>query len=129
MRVAKLAGVVAEPRVTARLESANDVDNVCVLVDDCEVLNAAVTGHTFHNYLGVLERMLNLGLDPDLMIVVTYGGNDFLDVYLWHFFAGTRRPGVGLQGQLDLEGDEQPEDERKDGRHGFTLWSPRVYVK
>jgi lysophospholipase L1-like esterase len=42
-----------------------------------EVLNAGVGGYTFINYLGALERLAHL--EPHLVIVVVYGGNDFMD--------------------------------------------------
>ncbi|MCP3916331.1 MAG: SGNH/GDSL hydrolase family protein [bacterium] len=58
-----------------------------------EVLNTAHGAYTFYNYLGVLERLLELGMAPDLFLIVVYGGNDFLGgVHLWHLFEGTSRP-------------------------------------
>ncbi len=57
---------------------------------EVEVVNAAVGGFGFYNYLGVFEKFLYL--EPELFVVVVYGGNDFLDSLLVrHFFAGTRR--------------------------------------
>lgn len=55
-----------------------------------EVLNGSDGGYSFYNYLGVLERLRALDLTPDVLVVVVYGGNDFLGVGLWHFFEGTR---------------------------------------
>jgi lysophospholipase L1-like esterase len=40
-----------------------------------EVLNAAAGGHNLYNYVGTLERFAHL--EPDLFVVVVYGGNDF----------------------------------------------------
>ncbi len=60
-----------------------------------EVLNAGKGSHSFFNYLGVLER--NLDLKPDLFVVAVYGGNDFDEVLTaWHHFfnRGARPPGI-----------------------------------
>jgi lysophospholipase L1-like esterase len=43
-----------------------------------EVLNAGTGGFSFYNYLGVLEKFLDLA--PDAFIVGVYGGNDFREV-------------------------------------------------
>jgi lysophospholipase L1-like esterase len=43
-----------------------------------EVLNAGTGGFSFHNYLGTLEKFLDL--QPDLFVVGVYGGNDFREV-------------------------------------------------
>lgn len=43
-----------------------------------EVLNAGTGGFSFHNYLGTLERFLDL--QPDAFVVGVYGGNDFREV-------------------------------------------------
>lgn len=40
-----------------------------------EVLNAAVAGHGFHNYLAALDA--HASLEPDLLVVAVNGGNDF----------------------------------------------------
>lgn len=56
-----------------------------------EVMNLSEGAYSFYHYLGALERTLALGLEPDVFIPVVYGGNDFLAVFLWHFFTGTRR--------------------------------------
>lgn len=56
-----------------------------------EVLNLSEGAYSFYHYLGALERALALGLEPDVFVPVVYGGNDFLAVFLWHFFTGTRR--------------------------------------
>ncbi|MCP3920422.1 MAG: hypothetical protein GY711_33255 [bacterium] len=51
-----------------------------------EVLNGAVSGYSFIQYLGVLERALALGLEPDVFVVTVYAGNDFTGVLqLWRF--------------------------------------------
>ena len=42
-----------------------------------EVLNAARGGYSFFNYLGVIEKYA--ALDPDVFVVVFYGGNDFAE--------------------------------------------------
>jgi len=60
-----------------------------------EVLNAGKGTHSFFNYLGVLER--NLDLKPDVFVVNIYGGNDFEEVLTpWHFYfnKGKRPPGA-----------------------------------
>ena len=43
--------------------------------ENVEVLNAAVGGYTLHNYAGAFERLAHL--EPDVFVVVVYGGNDF----------------------------------------------------
>jgi len=56
-----------------------------------EVLNAARGGYSFFHYLGALERALEL--EPDVLVVGIYGGNDFEEVLTpHHYFQGTRRP-------------------------------------
>ena len=42
-----------------------------------EVLNAAVRGHTFQNYLGVLHGALEL--EPDVVVLASSRGNDYLE--------------------------------------------------
>jgi lysophospholipase L1-like esterase len=42
---------------------------------DVEVLNAALGGYSFYNYLGLIEKYHPLR--PDVFVVVVYGGNDF----------------------------------------------------
>ncbi len=55
-----------------------------------EVLNGGCGFYTFYQYLGVLERCL--ALEPDVFVVVVFGGNDFLEVCrLRHYFARTER--------------------------------------
>ena len=56
-----------------------------------EVVNGSQGAYSFYHYLGVLERMQALGHPPDLMVVVVYGGNDFVAVWMWHFFEGSKR--------------------------------------
>lgn len=56
-----------------------------------EVLNAGVQVYSFYHYLGAIERALPL--QPDAVITLCYGGNDFLEVLLLHhFFQHTVRP-------------------------------------
>ncbi len=56
-----------------------------------EVLNAGRGGYNFYNYLGAIERLA--WLQPDVVIVAVYGGNDFEGVLtLRHRFEGTKRP-------------------------------------
>ncbi|MDP6764328.1 MAG: SGNH/GDSL hydrolase family protein [Planctomycetota bacterium] len=57
-----------------------------------EVVNGSHGAYAFYHYLGVLERMLDLGYLPDVFVVVVYGGNDFLATFMWHLFGGTQRP-------------------------------------
>ncbi len=60
-----------------------------------EVLNAGKGGYSFFNYLGTLER--NLDLQPDVFVVTVYGGNDFHEVLsAWHSYRndGKRPPGA-----------------------------------
>jgi len=84
-----LTGVCANPdcttgRLEALLAAADPARSV-------QVFNGSQGAYSFYHYLGVLERALALDLAPDVFVVVVYGGNDFLAVYLWHFFTGTRR--------------------------------------
>ena len=67
-----------------------------------EVLNASRGGYALYNYLGVLER--NLDLEPHVFVMVVYGGNDlagFLPMHL--YFRGLELPdaGPGWQQQID----------------------------
>jgi lysophospholipase L1-like esterase len=56
-----------------------------------EVLNTGVSGYSFYNYLGALEK--HLPLSPQAFVVAFYGGNDFHDmILLWHFFHHTSPP-------------------------------------
>ncbi len=56
-----------------------------------EVLNTGVTGFSFYNYLGALEKFVDR--KPDAFVVAFYGGNDFLDVVKpWHYFHHTAPP-------------------------------------
>lgn len=75
-----------------------------------EVLNGAHGAYSFFHYLGVLERMLALGIEPDLFLVVVYGGNDHLGLNLWHFFQGTEPGPLAIEDQRarDLCADEHP---------------------
>lgn len=58
---------------------------------DAEVLNASCGGYSFYQYLGALERTIDLA--PHVLVLAVYGGNDF-DVALgaYYYFAGTPRP-------------------------------------
>ncbi len=47
-----------------------------------EVLNAGRSSSSFANYLGALERWL--ALEPDVFVIVVYGGNDFVEGLEWH---------------------------------------------
>jgi len=40
-----------------------------------EVLNSGAGGYNIYHYIGVLERFIDL--DPDVFVVVVFGGNDF----------------------------------------------------
>lgn len=56
-----------------------------------EALNAGVGGYCAYNYIGVLEKYLEL--EPDAFVAVFYGGNDFADGLVYrHFFERTQRP-------------------------------------
>ncbi len=71
-----------------RLESALQARHPGLAI---EVLNTGVTGYSFYNYLGVLEKLLPE--KPDAFVVAFYGGNDFLDVLKpWHYFHHTAPP-------------------------------------
>ena len=56
-----------------------------------EVLNAAVGGYSFYNYLGVFERFKEF--DMDIFVVTVYGGNDFENISKpYYFWKGEQRP-------------------------------------
>ncbi|HVS09358.1 MAG TPA: SGNH/GDSL hydrolase family protein [Planctomycetota bacterium] len=56
-----------------------------------EVLNAAVMGYSFYNYLGAIEK--HLALDPQVVVVAFFSGNDFLEMLdPLHYFERTLRP-------------------------------------
>lgn len=55
-----------------------------------ESLNAGTGSHNLYNYLGTVERLA--GLDPDVFIVVVYGGNDFSGAMILQRFFHHRRP-------------------------------------
>lgn len=71
-------------QLAQRLAAADDARSV-------EVINGSCGAYSFFHYLGVLERMLHLGYEPDLFVVVVFGGNDFNANVLWHVFHGTER--------------------------------------
>lgn len=55
-----------------------------------EVLNTGKSGYSFYNYLGVLEKYLDLR--PDVFVMGVYGGNDFIEcTTLHHYFQRTAR--------------------------------------
>jgi hypothetical protein len=60
-----------------------------------EVLNCAKSGYSFYNYLGMLERFLDL--KPDVFVMGVYGGNDFIEcTTLHHYFQRTDRPSCSV---------------------------------
>lgn len=74
-----------------------------------EVLNGAVPGYTFQHHLGALERLLPL--EPDVAVIVIYGGNDFVEALGHHHKAhGTARGDLGaLQKRLEPAQELDPE--------------------
>lgn len=93
-------GVVpVEETLTARLEALLAERRTGRTV---EVLNAARGGYDFYNYLGVLER--NLDLAPHVYVVIVYGGNDFAGFLPLHlYFQGRELPSAGEGWSNDLE--------------------------
>lgn len=66
-----------------------------------EVVNTGVSGYSFYNYLGSLER--HLALKPDAFVVGWYGGNDFVGVLRpYHYFHHTALPPRSQEYQLKL---------------------------
>lgn len=56
--------------------------------DSVAVVNTGVTGYALYNYLGALEKYLEL--EPDVFVVTVYGGNDFVaSLRVRHYFEGT----------------------------------------
>ncbi|MHC4262456.1 MAG: SGNH/GDSL hydrolase family protein [Planctomycetota bacterium] len=56
-----------------------------------EVLNGGKGGWCAYNYLGAVEKWRDL--EPDLVIVALYGGNDLVEAPLYrHYFERTERP-------------------------------------
>lgn len=56
-----------------------------------EVWNAGITGYSFYNYLGALEKYLDR--KPLAFVVAIYGGNDFIEVLkVHHYFQRTVPP-------------------------------------
>jgi lysophospholipase L1-like esterase len=51
-------------------------------IADVETLNGGKGGYSFYNYLGVLEK--HLDLKPDVFVMVVFGGNDFVESTLLH---------------------------------------------
>lgn len=70
-------------------------------VGAAEVLNASRGGYALYNYLGVLER--NLDLEPHVFVMVVYGGNDFAGLLPMHlYFKGRELPPADEDWALDL---------------------------
>lgn len=90
----------------------DNADSYCALLETdlaqrapgtrVEVLNAARSGSTFHNYLGVLERWL--ALEPDVYVVTVYGGNDFSEALTWQRLVnGVEAPEAGAREREAME--------------------------
>jgi lysophospholipase L1-like esterase len=72
-------------RLEARLAAARPGEVV-------EVVNAGTMGWSFYNYLGATRKLLD-ELDPDLVVVAFFSGNDFVEVLKpAHFHARSVRP-------------------------------------
>jgi len=57
-----------------------------------EVVNAGTMGWSFYNYLGATHKLLD-ELDPDVLVVAFFSGNDFVEVLKpAHFHARSIRP-------------------------------------
>lgn len=115
---AEVAEVAPDRRIL--LTGDSHIEGVCANVESCafvletllrgsepqrsvEVLNAGAGAHNLFNYLGTFERFAEL--DPDLYVVVVYGGNDFsgamlLDRYFRRRPAFKVRPYLIEQQQL-----------------------------
>ena len=99
-----LAGVCSnEETFAARLEARLAELDGGATPGGIEVWNGAEGAYGFYQYLGTLERMLALDLVPDVLVVGAYAGNDFLDVWLRHFFHGTVAPGKTKAQRTALE--------------------------
>lgn len=77
---------------------------------DVEVLNSGAGYYNFYNYLGAFERLCYL--EPDLFVVVVYGGNDFSgSMILQRYFHAREPPAMlpyrGHAGQLGRGPAEQ----------------------
>lgn len=70
-----------------------------------EALNAGGAGYNFYNFLAVLERYLEL--DPDVFVIVAYGGNDFFgNARLYRYFNSRGPANEGphtCDGALEIE--------------------------
>ena len=68
-----------------------------------ESFNAGVGGYDAYNYLGVLEKFIEL--KPDIFVMTVYGGNDFKGgLVLRNYYTGTKGPrAVGKLKQRILE--------------------------
>jgi lysophospholipase L1-like esterase len=72
-------------RLEARLVAARPGETV-------EVVNAGTMGWSFYNYLGATRKLLD-ELEPDILVVVFFSGNDFVEVLKpAHFHARSLRP-------------------------------------
>ncbi len=67
-----------------------------------ELLNGGIGSHSPYNYLGTLERYLEL--DPDLLLVFVFGGNDFRGMIpIRRYFHREPVPTGGRLRQRDLD--------------------------
>ncbi len=93
----------------------SNAENLCSLIerdlcdkygeDAAEVLNFANGGYSFYNYLGVLHRVLRLGIEIDAFVLIVYGGNDFANTHLWHHFRGEAPPMATAQKRLAMRNE------------------------
>lgn len=94
-------------------------ENLCSLVEaelrerhpgrTVEVLNAAVAGHSFLNYLGVLERALEL--EPQVFVLAVSSGSDFMEALRVESLLAGRpfaRKFAGLEASLHRAREMQP---------------------
>jgi hypothetical protein len=82
--------VTGDSHVEGVCSNAENLSNQLALrlraagAEDAEVLNAGVGGYDIYNYVGVVEA--RAVFEPDLYIVIVYGGNDFQStMYLQRF--------------------------------------------
>jgi len=105
----------ATPDLRVLVTGASNVQGICANADAAtnliearlaerrpgrtvEALNAGCAYYNFYNYLAVLERYR--GLEPDVFVVLAYGGNDFFGgVKMWRYFRGLGAP-TGLAHRL-----------------------------
>lgn len=96
-----------KPRLRILFTGDSHMDGVCANSESCanvlerllaqrmgaanvEALNAGVGAHNLYNYLGTWDRLAFL--DPDLFVVVVYGGNDFSGAMLLERYFERRPP-------------------------------------